>query len=82
MLRATGFVALCRLFLLCVITATTSVAVVDNYPTKPIHLIVPFPPGAYTDTVARVLAAKLSELLGQAVVVENRAGGPQALRQY
>lgn len=49
-------------------------AVSQTYPTKPVRLVVPFPPGAYTDTVARVLAQKLSEGFGHPMVVENRAG--------
>ena len=44
------------------------------YPDKPVRLIVPFPPAGPVDTVARVVAQKLSELWGQQVVVDNRAG--------
>jgi tripartite-type tricarboxylate transporter receptor subunit TctC len=44
------------------------------YPTKPIRLIVPYPPGAGTDMVGRTVGQKLAEALGQQVVVENRGG--------
>jgi tripartite-type tricarboxylate transporter receptor subunit TctC len=46
----------------------------QTYPDKPIHLIVGFPPGGGVDIVARQLADKLSEALGQRVIVENKAG--------
>jgi tripartite-type tricarboxylate transporter receptor subunit TctC len=45
-----------------------------NYPTKPITMVVPFPPGGVADTVARPVAEAMSRELGQAVVIENRAG--------
>jgi tripartite-type tricarboxylate transporter receptor subunit TctC len=46
----------------------------SGYPTKPIRLIVPFPPGASNDTIGRAFGQKMSEALGQQVVVDNRAG--------
>jgi tripartite-type tricarboxylate transporter receptor subunit TctC len=47
----------------------------QSWPNKPLRYIVPFPPGAFNDTLARTLAAELPKTLGQPVVVENRPGG-------
>ena len=49
-------------------------AIAQTYPTKPIRLIAPFPPGGSTDLLARVIAQKLTEAWGQQVIVENRGG--------
>ena len=46
----------------------------DGFPTRPVKLMVPVPPGGATDLVGRLLAGKLAEAWGQPVVVENRAG--------
>ena len=53
---------------------TSNLALADNYPSKPIKAIVPFAPGSTTDQIGRAFAAKMSETLGQTVVIENRPG--------
>jgi len=45
-----------------------------NFPERPINIVVPFPPGSISDITGRVIAARMAELLGQPVVVENKAG--------
>lgn len=47
---------------------------VDSFPTKPIRIIVPFAPGGSVDLISRLISSKMSELLGQQIIVENRAG--------
>jgi tripartite-type tricarboxylate transporter receptor subunit TctC len=59
------------LLLVCSLLAGSALA---QYPSKPIRLISPFPPGGSVDVVGRLLAAKLAETLGQQMVVDNRSG--------
>src|SRR5690348_15914841 len=55
--------------------APTSSVQADDYPTRPIRLIVPFAAGGAADSVARIVGKRIGEALGQAVVVEDRGGG-------
>src|ERR1700722_17821768 len=55
-------------------TLFATAALAQSYPNRPVHLLVPFPPGGGANFVARVLAQLLSARLGQSVVVENRPG--------
>ncbi|MBI2225161.1 MAG: tripartite tricarboxylate transporter substrate binding protein [Betaproteobacteria bacterium] len=68
-----------RTFLLCAVLASAILllpvtGLAQEYPSKPVRLVVPYPPGAGTDVLARVLAQRVSTQLGQNVVVENRPG--------
>ena len=54
-------------------------ALAQNYPTSPVHLIVAYSAGGTGDVVARIVAPKLSQALGQSVIVENRAGASGAI---
>jgi len=53
----------------------TSAGAQDSYPSKTIRIVVPYPPGAVTDSVTRPIAAELSKRLAQPVIVENKPGG-------
>ena len=81
--RARGLVGFaCRALLLLAAGATSVQAQTaapaadpDNYPNRTIRYVVPYPPGAFNDTLARIVSQKLQEAWGVSVVVENRPGG-------
>jgi len=56
------------------VMALTSVALAQPYPSKPVKVLVAFPPGGPVDIIARLIAPKMSEILGQPFVVENKVG--------
>ena len=65
---------ICLTGILALLTASSGAAHSQSYPVKPIRLIVPFPTPGAVDIVGRSMAARLSQALGQPIVVENRAG--------
>jgi tripartite-type tricarboxylate transporter receptor subunit TctC len=69
--RATALAAACALAMFALQPAA---ARAQNYPVKPIRMVVPFPPGGFSDVFGRIIAGKMNESWGQSVVVENRPG--------
>jgi tripartite-type tricarboxylate transporter receptor subunit TctC len=63
-----------RLLIAAFALAASTTASAQAWPAKPVNIVVPFAPGGTTDVVARMVGQKLSELWGQTVVIENRAG--------
>jgi tripartite-type tricarboxylate transporter receptor subunit TctC len=68
---------------LCLAPASAAAARAQDYPSRPIMLVVPYPPGGGNDVIARIVAGKMSAALGREIVVENHggAGGTIATRQ-
>jgi len=65
LVRILGLVAVC---------AAPLSALAQDYPGKPIRFVVPFPPGGPSDIISRVVGQKMQELLGQLIIIDNRAG--------
>src|SRR3984957_8596592 len=65
LVRILGLVAAC---------AAPLSALAQDYPGKPIRFVVPFPPGGPSDIISRVVGQKMQELLGQLIIIDNRAG--------
>jgi len=71
-----------RSIALCIAALVTLPAAAADYPTRPITMVVPFPPGASTDFVARVLNDPMAQILGQPIIVENRPGAAGTTGTY
>ena len=63
------------LMLICLGLILTSAIAADNFPDRPVRIVVPYPPGGFNDTLARVAGDRLTKIWNQPVLVENRPGG-------
>src|SRR5882672_5592137 len=63
-----------RLIFAAALAALAGIAAAQSFPTRPVTLVVPFPPGGSTDTAARIIGERMRQPLGQTVVIENAGG--------
>ena len=68
-----------RTFILFLGLLLSGAACAQDWPAKPVRFIVPYPPGGGTDVIARIVQPRLSEALGQTIVIENRGGAGGAV---
>ena len=68
-----------RMLALLALSASATLALAQDFPNKPVRIVVPYAPGGTTDVLARFLGQRLSENLGQPVVVDNRPGAAEAV---
>jgi len=68
-----------RIFVLFLGLILSGTVAAQDWPTKPVRFIVPYPPGGGTDVIARIVQPRLSEALGQTIVIENRGGAGGAV---
>ncbi|PHY06557.1 MAG: ABC transporter substrate-binding protein [Alcaligenaceae bacterium] len=66
-------------FMLALVVGPVAAQTPDSYPSKPLRLIVPYPPGGVTDNASRLIGERLGRELGQTVVIENKAGAASTL---
>ena len=72
-LRLSAFICGC-IAAVCALAATAATAQVKDFPVKPVRIVVPVPPGGIVDVMVRPLAQKMTELMGQSVLIDNRPG--------
>jgi tripartite-type tricarboxylate transporter receptor subunit TctC len=75
----TRFPTLCRALLTAALSMLSIGAAAQDWPSKPIRFVLPFPAGSATDLIARIVGKEMGESLGQAIVVENRPGAGGAI---
>ena len=70
-----------RLLALLAAALLTLGAQAQDYPNRPIRFVVSFPPGGSSDLIARLIAPRMTERMGQQVLVENRPGGKETMKR-